>query len=278
MDKNIFEKTVTEYIENSPLNYLEQERAKRPELTGMRFFDEPLFGYAASDDDLFIEFKKPGINGPDCMSPEEWLSGAKSVLSLFFPFTLLVRTANRQNMDWPSDEWLHARIEGQIFLDSVCRFIEDFLKKEGFSALAPIINSRMRWGNSSITDKTDQRYYTSNWSERHAAYAAGLGTFGLSKGLITRKGVAGRLLSVITNAYFEPDNRPYTGVYDYCCTCGACVRNCPAGAITKENGKMHYPCSRFLDLTRAKHAPRYGCGKCQVKVPCEDRVPIIVEG
>jgi len=273
MEKSFLEKMVTDFVRASPENYTAKEAAIRPSLAGLRFFDEPLFGYAAADDVFFAEFKKPGIIGPDFMSPNEWLPEAKSVISVFLPFTIQVRTANRKNMDWPADEWLHARVEGQMFQDSVCRYMEGLFIQEGFSALAPMIDPRRKWGNSSITDKADQSYYTSNWSERHIAYAAGLGTFGLSRGLITQRGVAGRFVSTITSGYFEPDKRSYTGVYDYCTNCGACAQNCPAGAITMENGKMHYPCSVFLDRTRAKYAPRYGCGKCQVSVPCEDKAP-----
>jgi len=147
------------------------------------------------------------------------------------------------------------------------------LEKDGFAALSPMVDPRLSRHSPLTADKTEQGFYTSNWSERHTAYAAGLGTFGLSKGLITRKGVAGRFLSVITAAVFQPDARPYTGIYDYCNNCGVCSANCPASAISKEKGKNHYLCSEFLESTRAKHAPRFACGKCQVKVPCEEKAP-----
>ena len=273
MDKAGFEKALREYIAASPLNFVQKEIALRPDLAGMQIFDDPLIGYASAEDSFFAEAKKPGIIGAHFMTPAEWLPGAKTVISLFLPFTAKVREANRQNMAWPADEWLHARIEGQAFQDKICQFAEDFLKKEGFSALAPMLDSRFKSGNPLAPDKSKQESYSSNWSERHIAYAAGLGTFGLSRGLISRKGVAGRYLSVITGASFEPDKRQYTGIYDYCINCGACVRNCPAKAISKEEGKMHYPCSQFVEATREKHRPRYGCGKCQVKVPCEFKAP-----
>ena len=273
MDKIELEKALKEYVEKAPGNYIEKEIALRPDLGGMRIFDEPLIGYASADDPYFAEAKKPGIIGAHFMTPSEWLPGAKTVIALFLPFTEQVRSANRQNMAWPADEWLHARIEGQAFQDKICLFAEGLLKKEGFSALAPMLDSRVILRNPLVSDKTKQDHYTSNWSERHAAYAAGLGTFGLSKGLITRKGVAGRYLSIITNASFEADKRPYTGVYDYCIKCGACARNCPPGAISVEKGKIHYPCWEFVETTKVKHNPRYGCGKCQVKVPCENKAP-----
>jgi len=213
------------------------------------------------------------------MAPEEWLPGAETAVSLFLPFTARVRDANRRDMAWPADEWLHARIEGQAFQVKICRFAEDLLKNEGFAALSPMVDPRLSSRSPSTNDKTRQDFYTTNWSERHAAYAAGLGTFGLSKGLITAKGVAGRFLSVITSARFPPTGRPYKGVYDYCVFCGACAANCPVGAISREAGKAHHPCSDFLDAVKAKlnevqqRATYYGCGKCQVGVPCEDRAP-----
>jgi epoxyqueuosine reductase QueG len=239
----------------------------------MQIFVEPLFGYASAGDPFFVEVKKTNVIGDHFMAPEEWLPGAKTVISVFLPFTAQVREANRQNLSWPADEWLHARIEGQAFQLKICRYAEELLNKGGFAALAPMTDSRLCSKSPTINDKNEHAYHTSNWSERHVAYTAGLGTFGLSKGLITRKGVAGRLLSIITAAPFEPDKRPYTGIYDYCTNCGACIRNCPAEAISKEEGKKHPPCSAFLDSTKEKHPPYYGCGKCQVKVPCESRAP-----
>ena len=273
MEKTEFEKALADYVSNSSENYVNEEAALRPELAGMRIFDAPVFGYARADDPYFTEAKKPEVIGPHFLTPLEWLPDAKTVIAVFLPFSAQVREANRLNMAWPADEWLHGRIEGQTFQAGFCRFAENLLKEKGFPAVAPANDSRLSGVSPFTKDKTEQAYYTCNWSERHAAYAAGLGTFGLSKGLISRKGVAGRYSSIITCAFFEPDRRPYTGIYDYCTNCGACIRNCPAGAISKEKGKLHSPCSEFVNTTKAKHAPRYGCGKCQVKVPCEDRAP-----
>ena len=273
MNKADFERALKEYVREAPENFVQKETALRPDIAGMRIFDEPIFGYASAEDPYFTEAKKPGVIGGHFMMPAEWLGGAKTVIALFLPFTDPVCSTNRQNLSWPSDEWLHGRIEGQAFQDTLCRFAAGLLEKEGFAALAPMLDPRLCKVSPLTKDKTEQDFYTSNWSERHAAYAAGLGTFGLSRGLITRKGTAGRYASIITSAAFEPDTRPYTGVYDYCNSCGTCARNCPAAAISKEKGKNHYLCFEFIEATRAKHAPRYGCGKCQVQVPCEAKAP-----
>jgi epoxyqueuosine reductase QueG len=273
MEKAGFEKLVTDYINTAPGNFVPAETALRPELTGMRIFEEPIFGYADAGDSRFAELKKPEIIGEHLLLPGEWLPGAKTVISAFLPFTGQVREGNRSSGKEPSAEWYHARIAGQDFQDAVCGHITSCFEAEGFPCAAPMTDPRFARGNPGITDKTRQAYYTSNWSERHAAYICGLGTFGLSKGLITSRGIAGRFISVITAACFEPSPRSYRGVYEYCTRCGACARNCPAGAISLEQGKIHPRCSEFQEGWRKTFNIRYSCGKCQVKVPCENRIP-----
>ena len=273
MVKESFERALREYIENSKGNYITKEAAIRPELAGMKIFDEPLFGYITADDPFFLELKKPGVIGPHFMAPKEWFSMARSVVSVFLPFTEQVRESNKKNMDWPSDEWLHSRVEGAEFQKELCEFIESLLEEEGYAVLVPMNDPRMSSKSPVTQNKEEQNFYTSNWSERHIAYAAGLGTFCLSAGIITSKGTAGRFISAITSVPYESSGRKYKGVYDNCIKCGACARNCPAKAISLEKGKNHFLCSQFLDVTRAKCKPRYGCGKCQVKVPCESRNP-----
>ena len=62
-------------------------------------------------------------------------------------------------------------------------------------------------------------------------------------------------------------------ITDDCKGCTLCAKNCPVQAITLKKGKDHKSCSEFLDRTMEKFKPRSGCGKCQVGVPCESRIP-----
>jgi epoxyqueuosine reductase QueG len=281
MNKQEFISILTGYAAAAPGNRVPTELAIRPELAGLRLTDTPLVGFAAGDDPWFKELKKPGVIGEHFLLPGEWLPGAKTVISIFFPFSPEVKAANRIDMSWPAEAWLHARIEGQAFVFEVCSYLKARLEDAGFKSLVPSRESRFASseklidgsGKPLFTDKSRQDYYTSNWSERHVAQVCGLGTFGLSRGLITQKGIAGRFGSLVTDACFEPDTRPYTRYDEYCTRCGACARNCPVGAISLSGGKWHPPCSEFLNRTEAKHAPRYGCGKCQVRVPCENGIP-----
>ena len=86
------------------------------------------------------------------------------------------------------------------------------------------------------------------------------------------RGVAGRFGSVIIDACLPITPRSYSDLYEYCTMCGACMR-CPGGAITLEGGKSHIACSSYVNKMRELYAPRFGCGKCQVKVPCQRGIP-----
>ena len=55
------------------------------------------------------------------------------------------------------------------------------------------------------------------------------------------------------------------------------MQKCPAGAIT-EKGHDKQRCSDYVDTTHAfveehYHFKGYGCGFCQVGIPCESRIP-----
>ncbi|MDR1966218.1 MAG: 4Fe-4S binding protein [Synergistaceae bacterium] len=249
-------------IEEGGGNYVARGTAISPELASMKMFGAFLLGVASPDDGLFERFRTPGVVGPEFMLPRGWLLEARSVISVFFHVTPRVERSNAADRAWPSSEWLHARIEGQSFISATMASLKEVLEKKGYPTAIPSNDPRFATGN-----------FTSNWSERHVAYACGLGTFGLSKGLITRLGMAGRLGSVVTALDLPPSRRDYSGVFDWCPMCGACAANCPVGAISLKDGKNHEICSNFLDKTLEKHSPRYGCGKCQVSTPCQNGAP-----
>lgn len=269
MRKEELEQRLSEFSDQSGLNYVSKEEAIEPSLAGLRIYEAPLVGYASAEDTLFKELQKEGVVGPHLILPQEWLAGAKTVISYFLPFTQEVKKSNHGTERRPSNEWLHGRIEGQRFVLALDEYVKGLLMDAGYQAVIPAADPRFHC----VTAGKEQSDFTSNWSERHAAYICGLGTFGLSKGLITKKGIAGRFGSVITDAPLEADMRPYTGIYDYCTGCGACIRRCPADAISKEYGKNHIKCSAFLRETKEQFAPRLGCGKCQTMVPCENQIP-----
>ncbi len=267
MDKQFFLDAGRAYIENLPANRIEASYALRPELVGIKMFEPPLVCIGAADDPYFELCKQPHIVGEYHMTPKEWLPEAKSVISFFLPISDKVKTTNAQNWEWPSDEWMHARIEGQKnVVNGLTRHICELLISQGYQAVAPSLDERFTQYGRPI--------FSSNWSERHAAFACGLGTFSLSRGLITEKGIAGRFGSVITDCPLPVDVRPYTEYDEYCIHCGVCIDHCPAQAISLEEGKSNPDCATFVGkVLNFYEKKRYGCGKCQVDVPCESGIP-----
>jgi epoxyqueuosine reductase len=270
VDKQSIVKIAEDFVEHSDDNYISKEIAISENVVGMKIFEAPIFAFGSANDEYFTLLKQPSAIGEHFMLPNEWLPQARTVISFFLPFSEAVKMGNRRDKSWPSEEWLHRRIEGQFFVYKLCIHLKSVLINEGYDSLIPAIDERF-WLNNDSTQHTAK--FTSNWSERHVAFVCGLGTFGLSKGLITPKGVAGRFASIITELYLPPDKREYEDIYEYCSMCGKCAKNCPANAITIENGKNDYACFAFLKKTSEKYKPRYGCGKCQVGVPCESRIP-----
>jgi epoxyqueuosine reductase QueG len=198
------------------------------------------------------------------------------VISWVLPQTRATREDHRKETYFPSERWARSRIFGEEANVKLRKHMEAFIDGKGIEAVAPLVSPL--WES-----KTSEKYaYASTWSERHAAYAAGLGTFGLCDGLITAKGKAHRVGSVVINSYVEPTERLYDNHHAYCLfymegNCRKCMERCPIGAIS-ENGHDKYLCRKYVRMTH-QYVPRhfgfegYGCGFCQTSIPCESAIP-----
>ena len=255
------------FVSKSPLNRVEK-------LGLENIFEQPLVGVAAAGDPLFEKLKDPAVAGENHLLPGEWLPGAKAVLSYFLPFSEKVRRANRKP-GFPAQEWLYGRIEGQQFNEALSKQIAALIRERGTAeALIPALDARF-----AISD-----HLVSSWSERHAAYIAGLGTFSLSRSLITAKGCAGRYGSIITSLELPTTKRDYTEPFQNCSFCGECLERCPSGAIEpvgeeRKAGMNRSTCKEYLDTKISpRFKPRYGCGKCQTAVQCEHQIPQMLSG
>lgn len=247
-------KSINSFLDTSPLNRIE-------EIGIERIWEYPLVGVAVAGDPLFQKLKDPSVIGEHHLTPGEWLEEARSVISYFLPFTEPIRKSN-YGAGMPAQEWVYGRIEGEMFNDALRRHIVDVVTGSGFKAVAPLLDPRF--------GMTGDR---SNWSERHAAFIAGLGTFSLGKNLITSRGCAGRYGSVVVSMELDPTPREYTEIDEYCNMCGECIDRCPSSAIS-EAGKDLSVCQTYISTNIIpRFAPRYGCGKCQTSVPCESRIP-----
>ncbi|MGA2991115.1 MAG: hypothetical protein ABSD88_11630 [Candidatus Korobacteraceae bacterium] len=253
---------LNELVRTDPRNAL-------PEGDNITIWEEPVVGVAAANDPLFETLKQPQAVGPIHANPEYWLPGAKSVISFFLPFSQAVKKSYDRNSSLPSLEWVSARLNGEVFVNVVRRSLSRYLESQGGRAIVP--NLDVRYGAVNMVP---------NWSERHVAFIAGVGSFGHHCGLLTAKGAAGRIGSVVTDFDITPTKRPYNRVYEYCLwhfdrSCGACMKRCPVDAIRPE-GKDHQICI----TNHAKYIrPAYldwgyhSCGHCQTWLPCSSGIP-----
>lgn len=279
------EDVIRDFVRTSPMNRLEA-------FDNTQIFNEPLVGFADGDDPIFTEYKT--VVSEKHLTPREALAlhdeeGRTaltsplplSVISFVLPIDRGTRSSNALEEEGPSLRWNHTRWKGQEFIDELERHLVSFLEKRGVSAIAPDLTSAFKIDRFSGG-------IASNWSQRHMAYAAGLGTFSLNEGFITPRGMAMRCGSVVAGIKLTPSIRPYAGPFANCLffssgTCGACIRRCPGGAIS-EKGHDKSKCLEVLFVSQkpwieGAHGEGYigqyaGCGLCQTGVPCEDRIPV----
>lgn len=272
MDKEYLLQLAGDFTDQSPKNYIQAETNADAAYLGMRIFDRPIMGVAAASDDAFKALLDPKAVGPHFILPEEWLPGAKTVISFFLPLSERIKASNNADKGIPSLEWLYGRIEGGMFKEAISLYLLDEIEKAGFHAVSAMLDKRFKLNLGGGFPHPEIPQHNSNWSERHVASVCGLGTFGLHTNLISKKGTSGYYFSFITDLELEPTVRDYADYLDYCIRCGACIRKCPAGALS-ENGKSIPQCQGFIRGTSLFFKPRYGCGKCFTGVPCESCNP-----
>jgi epoxyqueuosine reductase QueG len=169
------------------------------------------------------------------------------------------------------------RNHGETVNGDLRRHLVAWLQEQGYDSVAPQYSPLWKELSESPVG------IASSWSERHAAYAAGLGTFSLSDGFISSRGIAHRCGSVITRLVLPPTPREFSNHHSNCLhyhdgSCGACITRCPVGAITR-NGHDKTRCRELVygtapeKLSEKYGVPHTGCGLCQTKVPCEAAIP-----
>jgi epoxyqueuosine reductase len=290
---------ITELCSTHELNRLPAE------FGGGRFYGAPVVGVARGSDPIFQKFKE--VVAPEHLTPAEmWLASGLPdapglaerlrVLSIVFPYVEWIRQEGTKAKDGlPPEIYCVARNFADAFIDAMLEATERLFRGRGFRAA-----SGVRSGAFGVTIRKEPYGAYSNWSERHVAFAAGLGTFSLHEGLITAVGCNVRLGSVITDAPLEVTPRhsdePRSNCLHYAKgACGACIKRCPAGAIT-EAGHDKRKCQAYgRQVSDVMHSrPFYallkterrringehrttvnvGCGLCQFGVPCMDTNPV----
>jgi hypothetical protein len=273
------ESIIEDFVETSLENTLQNPGNDRA-------CDSPLVGFSSGADSLYLDFKDHV--GPFHWTPIEAFALAfpelkvaaedLSVISWVLPQTEATKKDNRKERIYPSESWARNRIFGQEFNVKVSRHVIENLMKEGHEAVDPLFLPEWK------IEQSERFTFSSRWSERHAAYASGLGTFGLCDGLITARGKAMRLGSVIARIAIPPTPRPYANHHEYCLfystgACRKCIERCPVNAVSAD-GHDKVKCHRLSVIEATKYVKShygfdgYGCGLCQTGVPCESGIPV----
>ena len=269
---------IKDFIETSDENTLKNQNSDKA-------FETPLVGFSRGDDPLYEAYKDH--IGPFYMTPLEIFAvtfrdlsvkpDELTVINWILPHAKATKTDNQKEKFYPSERWARARIFGEQVNEKLRKHLVVALESKGYQAVAPSLTPQ-------FSIRISPKYgFASTWSERHAAFASGLGTFGLCDGLITPVGKAMRTGSVVARMQVPPTPRPYTDHHEYCLffaqgICGKCISRCPVEAIT-ESGKDKEACYRHLFLATKEYVTSnygfdgYGCGLCQTGVPCESKIP-----
>lgn len=274
------EKVIHDFWTSAPSNSLHLE-------TGEKAWAMPHVAIARGDDPLFLRNKK--MIGPFLWTPEEAYAlafpetpapaRALRVISYVLPQTLDTLADQRLEKNMPAERWARSRFHGEEFNCDLRLHLAETLTRAGHPSVAPERLPDFSWQQS-------ERFgLATNWSERHAAFVAGHGTFSLSDAIITRWGQAVRFGSVVSRIDLPVTKRVYGDDHRAWCLwyakgiCGACAKRCPVDAITTAEGHDKQACMNYILEASAPYATQtYGtgatpCGLCQVKVPCEAQVP-----
>lgn len=227
-------------------------------------WEEPLFAYADAKDPLFKGLKT--VIGEYHKLPEDIMKEGKTVISYFIPLSKSIADSNVLGY-FSSKAWVFGYFETIDLINGINNGLKELFELNGWK-LAVTADHRS-W---------DPVTMECNWSHRHAAYIAGLGTFGLNRGLITSKGVCGRIGTLITDAYINPTPRP---TEEYCLykrngSCGVCLKKCPVSALGAPDQYDNRSC-QTVTYENAEEYKDIGfadvCAKCMTGVPCSIQKP-----
>ena len=253
--KSKIKKWITGYID---------EYAKRPEISTE--WGKPAVGFAAADSPYIQSL--PDLIGSSHGLPQQVMPDAKTVIAYYVPFTRELARSNNNGTEYASQQWAIAYEQTNEMFGRLNSYIADRLAEYGYKAAV-----------HPAAGTFDHQNLVSDWSFRHFAYAAGLGTFGINNMLITPEGCCGRYSTIVTNLDVEADE-PIQGelcLYKSAGKCGICMKNCPANAFS-ETGYDRHRCYEILSrndkIYRGEGSSYEGsdgsevCGKCITGLPC----------
>lgn len=249
MDRTTIEEVIIKFING----YCKENKIKN-------IWREPIVGFADANSNYIKNL--PNIILTSHRLPSDYLEDAKIIVSYFLPFKKDIGQSNKED-GIPSVLWGEAYIVTNEMATKINEHLINVLEKMGYKAADP--------GKAA---EYNPIVLKSEWSQRHIAYQAGIGTFGINNMLISDKGSCGRYFSIITNLDIKPDEplKEEKCKYKIDKSCGVCIQKCKIGALTY-NSFDRVKCSKNCD----KNGEIIGigvCGKCDVALPCSYKNPL----
>ncbi|MDR2740089.1 MAG: hypothetical protein LBB68_09720 [Treponema sp.] len=242
--------TVIDYAKNNKLNKL---------------WREPIIEIISAKDEK-LKILKVVVSAEHFM-PCDILPDAKSIISFFIPFQENIVRSNVEGK-MASEEWTIAYIKTNDLIKIINDKIEILMRQHGYKA-----------GKIPATHNFDVKKLISNWSHRHIAYIAGMGTFGINNMLITKNGCCGRFGSIIIN-YELNEYKQSKEIKEKCLNklngnCGVCQKRCIVDAYENNNYDRHKCYKQCLENVEYHKNVGYAdiCGKCLVGLPCSIKEP-----
>ncbi len=226
-------------------------------------FGTPIIGYVSAKHPLFRLFMEEDRS----LHPKGIYRPGNTVIVYFLPYAPHITESNRGGEE-PSAQWTTAFYDSMHLAMELNRVIGVTLDEVG--RLHSPANTPMDW---------NQETQREEWSHKFAAYAAGMGRFGIAGSFHTEMGFAGRVGCVFTDYNYAPvdeeelERLDLENTIDYidsdCKYLGAehvmvsrkAMESCPVGAITKEGIDTAKCQDRCLEINPHIPSPEV-CGKC----------------
>lgn len=226
-------------------------------------FQTPIIGYVDAKHPLFHLFMEEGRT----LHPKGVYRPGNSVIVYFLPYGTEIAESNRGGKD-PSPQWTAAFHDSMHLVMKLNRIIGETLDEMG--GLHSPANTPMDWNPETHQEE---------WSHKFAAYAAGMGRFGIAGSFHTEAGFAGRWSCVFAGHNYAPVTEEEVALIDMekvlpqidsdCKYAGApdltvsreAIASCPAGAITEKGIDRGRCQSRCLKINPHIPSPEV-CGKC----------------
>lgn len=224
-----------------------------------RIWKPVIVRFADAESPMWERFKELVLDTH--LTPQDLLAEAAVVLSYFLPFVREVAISNVQG-ERPSETWARAYVTTNKMAAVLNEQLTDVIEEMGYTAAIPVSAGTF-----------DETILKSDWSQRHIAWLAGHGTFGINNMLISDLGSCGRYFSVVTSLPVTPGQpvEEERCLYKRDGSCHVCIDRCPVDAFSKDGFARADCFERLLENRTDKIPGAQVCGKCDVGLPCSFR-------